>query len=120
MSQSKRIQMLMDQHGMKQDDLARITGISQNAVHKILSGKTQKSRFLPDIAKALATTVEYLENGESKKDAKGESELQKSTRVKIFRDIDELLDQVNTEDAKDIKAFVENTIRRRELLDKYD
>lgn len=41
-------------------ELARRVGISQQAMWKIFSGQTKRTRFLGDIARELKTTPEYL------------------------------------------------------------
>lgn len=46
-----------------QDWLARLSGVSQVAVSKVINGVTKKSRHLPDIANVLGLTVEQLHSG---------------------------------------------------------
>lgn len=41
-------------------ELARRVGVSQQAMWKIFSGQTKRTRFLSDIARELRTTPEYL------------------------------------------------------------
>jgi len=45
---------------MNQSDLARAIGSTQGAVQQILNGSTQRSRLLPEIARALGVSVPYL------------------------------------------------------------
>lgn len=47
-----------------QSELARRIGVTQGTINQILTGKTTKSKYAPDIAKALGVTLEWL-NGES-------------------------------------------------------
>lgn len=56
----ERLRGLMEQHNMSQADLARTVGATQGAVQQILSGMTQRSRLLPDIARAFGVSVDYL------------------------------------------------------------
>lgn len=64
---SERIRKLLIQNNMKQVELARITGISKNAITNYMSGER-----IPDtqniylISTALGTTIENLLTGEEK------------------------------------------------------
>lgn len=55
-----RIREEMDRQGLSQSELARIIGTTQGTVQQILSGSTKRSRFLPEIARALGVSVPYL------------------------------------------------------------
>jgi transcriptional regulator with XRE-family HTH domain len=59
-----RVEALMLERELTQEQVADMAGVSQNAVWKILAGKTLKPRCLPEIATALGVTVEYLVTGE--------------------------------------------------------
>lgn len=48
--------------GIKQEELAKRSGVSQVTIHKILTGKTRETRKLAAIARALETTVDQLIN----------------------------------------------------------
>tara|TARA_R110002049_G_scaffold14166_1_gene60161 strand:+ start:378 stop:1034 length:657 start_codon:yes stop_codon:yes gene_type:complete len=50
----------MDRKGLSQHELARRVGISQAAIHKLISGQTLGSSHLHKIARELDTTVDYL------------------------------------------------------------
>ena len=50
----------LQRQGLTQDQVAQAIGATQPAIAKIVSGKTQKSRFLPDIAEYLGVSVNYL------------------------------------------------------------
>lgn len=43
-----------------QSDLARATGLTQGAINQIISGKTRKSKYAPDIARALGVSLDWL------------------------------------------------------------
>lgn len=67
---AKQLPTLPDRllHAMKarsvvQETLAELAGCTQASVQKILSGKTQKSKFLPNIARALRVDIDWLELG---------------------------------------------------------
>jgi transcriptional regulator with XRE-family HTH domain len=49
--------------GMTQRELAERSGISQVAIHKLLTGKTKTTSKLNFLASALQCTAEWLENG---------------------------------------------------------
>lgn len=56
----QRIESLLAENGWSQAELARRVGVSQQTVWKLISGHSQGSRHLHAIARALATTPEYL------------------------------------------------------------
>ncbi len=45
---------------MTQSELARRAGVTQGAINQIISGKTAKSKFAPEIAHALGVSVDWL------------------------------------------------------------
>ena len=53
----------MDELGLTQDGLAQKAGVSQVAIHKLLTGKARQTRKLAEIALALETTAEWLAAG---------------------------------------------------------
>ena len=55
-----RMRERMSAEGFSQSDLAREAGCTQGTIQQILDGTTRRSRMLPEIARALNTTVEYL------------------------------------------------------------
>lgn len=65
-----RLKTSMAARNLTQLQLARLVGevsglpLSQVAIQKITSGKTLQSKRLPDIARALGVTVEWLAHGE--------------------------------------------------------
>lgn len=60
---TNRMMEAMYKREMTQSDLARATGLTQGAINQILSGKTRKSKYAPEIARALGVSLEWL-NGE--------------------------------------------------------
>lgn len=61
----KRIETLRNQLGMSQSELAKRVKTTQNTIHKIESGETKRSGFIPVIAEQLGcTTEELLGSGE--------------------------------------------------------
>lgn len=57
-----KIKVLRKERHLSQAALAERSGVSQPAIKKIEAGDTKKSRFLPDIARALGVTVTDLED----------------------------------------------------------
>lgn len=60
MINAERLAERMKAKGVSQTQLARTVGISQQAIGKLISGGSSTSRFLPQIARELTTTVDYL------------------------------------------------------------
>jgi len=50
----------MLREGYNQSTLARAVGLTQGALNQILSGQTRRSRYLPELARVLSTSVDYL------------------------------------------------------------
>lgn len=55
-----RLEQAMDDEGFNQTSLAEAVGATQGAIQQILSGRTKRSRLLPDIADALGVSVQWL------------------------------------------------------------
>lgn len=60
MVNAERLAERMRAKGVSQTQLAKMVGISQQAIGKLISGGSSTSRYLPQIAHELATTVDYL------------------------------------------------------------
>jgi len=60
---AQRIQQRMDTLGITQDRLAFLSGLSQSAIHKLISGKSMSSRRMPQLAKALKCDIYWLTDG---------------------------------------------------------
>lgn len=56
----KKIESLRLRRGMSQGELAKLIKTSQNTIHKIESGETKRSGFIPAIAAALGCQTEEL------------------------------------------------------------
>lgn len=57
---AKRLRARMDEIGVTQDQLAEALGATQGTISLILTGKTQRSRLLPDIAEKLGVELSWL------------------------------------------------------------
>lgn len=58
---AERLKLAMDMKGFNQAQLAEAAGIAQPSIFKILSGKTQKSGHIVEIAVALGVRPEWLD-----------------------------------------------------------
>jgi phage repressor protein C with HTH and peptisase S24 domain len=61
MSLKDNLIRLRTARGLSQAELAKRVGVRQNTIAAIESGATTRTRFLPDIARALAVTVDELD-----------------------------------------------------------
>jgi len=57
----------MDLQGIKQDELAMKSGVSQATIHKLTSGKARESRKISKIADALGVNTDWLALGKGAK-----------------------------------------------------
>lgn len=57
---SDRLIELRTAHGLSQDQLAKLTGSTQPSINRLEAGETERPRNLPEIARALGTTSDYL------------------------------------------------------------
>lgn len=64
MDLSERINARMQALGLTQETLAKRAGVSQTTIHKLLSGKSRRTRYLNPLAKALRCSPEWLEGGD--------------------------------------------------------
>ncbi|WP_165668855.1 XRE family transcriptional regulator [Metapseudomonas otitidis] len=59
-----RLKHAMNDARMTQESLAEAAGVSQNTIHKLVTGKSSSSRKLVEIARALRVTPTWLATGE--------------------------------------------------------
>lgn len=64
MQMISRVRGIMQEQGIKQTQLAALIGIKQGSMSEFLSGQILRPRFLPELADALGTSVEFLVNGD--------------------------------------------------------
>ncbi len=64
MNMADRIKQRMLELDIKQEELGKAAGLTQPAIFKLLSGKTQRTTRLAEIAKALKVRPEWLATGE--------------------------------------------------------
>lgn len=72
-SLGKRIKIRREEIGLDQIELARIAGVSQPTLANLESGKNKRTKFLPELARALRTSVEWLDTGIGNPDSVGVS-----------------------------------------------
>ncbi|MGO1304566.1 MAG: helix-turn-helix domain-containing protein [Sphingomonas parapaucimobilis] len=58
--QGLRVKQAMIEAGLDQEQLAHDVGCTQGAISQIINGRSLRSRFLPDIARRLGVTEDYL------------------------------------------------------------
>lgn len=68
-----RILQRMTDLDLTQDALAKLAGVSQTAIHKLITGKSQRTRYLVQIARALQCDPEWLAAGSGETDGSARS-----------------------------------------------
>lgn len=56
----ERLRAALDLRSMSQSDLARAVGVTQGAIHQMLTGSTKRTRYLEEIAHALGVSSAWL------------------------------------------------------------
>ena len=72
---AERLTSIMSEKGLSQAELARMTGLRQPSVFKIVSGQTLNPKNIVEIATALGVDVNWLKTGE------GEAEITPPIRI---------------------------------------
>lgn len=68
---AERLTSIMSEKGLSQAELARMTGLKQPSVFKIVSGQTLNPKNIVEIATALGVDVNWLKTGEGEPNAQG-------------------------------------------------
>nr|DAK57876.1 MAG TPA: Repressor protein CI [Caudoviricetes sp.] len=68
---AERLTSIMSEKGLSQAELARMTGLKQPSVFKIVSGQTLNPKNIVEIATALGVDVNWLKTGEGEPIAQG-------------------------------------------------
>ena len=68
----ERVRRLRQSRGLTQSALGKLVGMSQQTVHTIEQGDSQRPRRLPELAQALGTSVDYLAYGTGPRDVASE------------------------------------------------
>lgn len=104
---SDRITSIMKAQGFTQASLAKFVGVSQGTIWKIMTGKSQRSKYLPEIAKALGVSVSDLtSSGSTEKVNKNQA---------VHKEIEDVLDGMNKEDLNKVLKYSSNLKQNREL-----
>lgn len=64
MSISARVRAKRERLGLTQTELAEKVKASQQAIEQLENGKTRRPRYLPELAKALGVSVDWILNGD--------------------------------------------------------
>lgn len=60
---AQRLKVIMDEQGISQNALARMVGVTQPSIKKIIDGDTLEPKKILEIANALNVDVQWLKNG---------------------------------------------------------
>ena len=60
---AQRLKVIMDEQGISQNALARMVGVTQPSIKKIIDGDTLEPKKILEIANALGVSVEWLKTG---------------------------------------------------------
>lgn len=63
-----RLKEAMAEAGLDQPALAKVAGCTQGAISQILLGHTHRSKYLPDIARALGVSIDWLRGDSEDRD----------------------------------------------------
>lgn len=96
-----RVRQLREERGWSQNELAaQLPGVKQQSVDQLENGKVARPRFLPELATALSTSVQWLLTGEGQASQKKSSAQDGSLDAELLRDVvmavEHVLDQNKT------------------------
>lgn len=79
MALGNRVREARIRRGLTQDQLAKRAGMSQAAIHNLEKRDSQSSRFIMELAQALAVSPEWLRTGEGMRDIGRDSQNNRSS-----------------------------------------
>ncbi|MBY0428490.1 MAG: helix-turn-helix domain-containing protein [Alphaproteobacteria bacterium] len=83
-----RVRQLREERGWSQNDLAaHLPGVKQQSVDQLENGKVARPRFLPELATALSTSVQWLLTGEGTPTLKKAATQNGSIDAELLRDV---------------------------------
>ncbi len=83
-----RVRQLREERGWSQNDLAaQLPGVKQQSVDQLENGKVARPRFLPELATALSTSVQWLLTGEGQSVQKKSAAQDASLDTELLRDV---------------------------------
>lgn len=71
---TNRLMEAMYKREWSQSDLARATNLTQGAINQIITGKTRRSKYAPDIARALGVSLDWLNGSDVPSGIRGTSQ----------------------------------------------
>lgn len=83
-----RVRQLREERGWSQNDLAaHLPGVKQQSVDQLENGKVARPRFLPELATALSTSVQWLLTGEGQSSQKKSAMVDGGIDAELLRDV---------------------------------
>lgn len=83
-----RVKQLREERGWSQNELAaQLPGVKQQSVDQLENGKVARPRFLPELAAALSTSVQWLLTGDGPANPKKASPQLQSIDAELLRDV---------------------------------
>lgn len=102
-SLGSRVRRLRLEKGWSQSDLAgRLPDVRQQSIDQLEQDKVVRPRFLPELAKILGTTPEWLLSGEGNREPAQKAQ----TNMKLLRDIIHVVGQVLQERKQTVSAEI--------------
>ena len=112
-----RVRQLREERGWSQNDLAaHLPGVKQQSVDQLENGKVARPRFLPELATALSTSVQWLLTGDGQSTQKKSSTQDGSIDAELLRDVVLAVEQVVEQN----KANIDNKHRAEMIAVLYD
>ena len=105
----KRMKDLMESKNLTQAGLADIVGVRQQSIQKILSNEIGKPRHLPEIARALDVSIEFL--------LYGDEIITRSIEHKTQPDIQAIVNMLEDMPESRVKAVRESIQNEKQELD---
>ena len=70
MNLAERVKELRKEVGLSQTDLGKMVGVPYQSIQNIELGRVKNPRYMPQLAEALKTSIDYLVNGTTEGDPK--------------------------------------------------
>lgn len=112
-----RVRQLREERGWSQNDLAaQLPGVKQQSVDQLENGKVVRPRFLPELATALSTSVQWLLTGEGQATQKKSASQDGNIDAELLRDVVIAVEQV----IEHSKTKIDNKHRAEMIAVLYD
>jgi transcriptional regulator with XRE-family HTH domain len=109
-----RLKELMRSNGYTQESLAKAVGVKQQSIQYLLSGKAKGTRYIVQLAKALNTSVEHLQQG-----AEPASIAERAVEYNVSPDIQaitEMLSDMPDSMVSEFRATIQDEKQRLDLI----